>query len=175
MEITIPMEAFDHDVYGPILERYERRLYREKIFPNDNSSQTHTAFNIDELDQGALGLMLAIDGTTLTGYNFYCVVLASKLDEPVPESFPNCWKDEEAGELKTLREYHAQFVSVKDDKALLRIGIGLGNGNHSSLTSYTDEILREWIAEYDPTTENTYTSEAECIAIKAEYEGEITE
>ncbi len=169
------MEAFDHDVYGPILERYERRLYREKIFPNDNSSQTHTAFNIDELDQGALGLMLAIDGATLTGYNFYCVVLAYKLDESVPESFPNCWKDEEAWELKTLREYHAQFVSVKDDKALLRIGIGLGNGNHSSLNSYTDEILREWIAEYDPTTENTYTSEAECIAIKAEYDGEITE
>lgn len=174
MIIQLPITAFLNENYGQMLMNYKDSLYFEGVIPDRlKGKKDYTQFQLDQLNQGELPFMLAIDGSILEKYKFYSELSVDKLDDPVPASFPNCWKDEEHTILKTLREYHCQFVKIKDDKCLLRIGEGFGNGVYSSKTSFSDEILKAWVTEYDDTCSNIYTSE-EAIAGKiAEYEQEI--
>ncbi len=168
MLISIPTQAI---LSSEELKNYKDSLYFEGIFPiRELSPKGLVTFEVSQLDQGALPLLMQIPaGLNIKGYKFYSELPLDKLDEPVPVSFPNCWKDEEKTILKTLREYHAQFIKIKKDKCLLRIGEGLGNGTHSSKTSYNFEILKAWVSEYDSTCSKIYTSKEAIAEIEASY------
>ena len=156
MRISLSIIAFDNESYGAILNNYEKRLYRESIMPNLESDQVNTVFTISQLDQGALPLMMSIPDTNLSEYNFYI-----ELDKALLETkFPNTDI--------LLKDYTFKGLT-KGNKALIQMTYLDIYPSRSSVKVNTMELLKTYIAAYDPTMQNIYTSKKSIAAKKAEY------
>lgn len=151
---------------NPNVIPYVRRLTDAEGLGADKelSGNGLTVFFMKQLDQGVLQYFLSLDAT-FDNYDFYCEIGKSKLDEPVPATFPN------SGD-KLLKDYAFGYRKIKGDKVLLKIDYcTMGANAKVDNSNLTHEFLSLFLGEYGNSDySNIYTSKDSIAEIKATYE-----
>ena len=172
MKLHIPISLIENDeVYKQMAMRFLFLGKKTKA----NKDNTEIEIEFKDVYQQLFPKMIA-DKIKMEGTNFYCEIDSAKLNEPVPEGFPDSsittgTEEEPVTEQKLLKDYIFGTPLIKDSKALIIIGYSdLPRNSRTSNSITTDDFLRKFLAKYAKDDySNVFTQESIIKAKKKEF------